>query len=145
MVFKFFIVFLSAFLSFAHADEKDDAVILVKNAVSYYKKYGKEKTLETLTTAKNEFVNGELYVFVYDTAGVMKAHPVNKKLIGKCLVDIPDVDGKLFRKEIVNLAKSKKPGWVDYKYKNPATNKIEDKTTYVMMAGELIFCCGAYR
>jgi signal transduction histidine kinase len=75
----------------------------------------------------------------------MVAHPKNAKLVGKNLLEVPDVDGKLFRKEIVELAKSKGSGWVDYKYKNPETGKIEDKTTYVLKVGDIILCCGIYK
>jgi signal transduction histidine kinase len=73
------------------------------------------------------------------------AHPVNQKLVGINFMETPDVDGKLFRKEIVELAKSKGSGWVDYKYKNPSNNKIEQKTTYLKKAGDVVICCGAYK
>jgi len=84
-------------------------------------------------------------VFAYDMEGVMVAHPKNSKLVGKNLLEVPDVDGKLFRKEIVELAKSKGSGWVDYKYKNPQTGKTEAKTTYLKKVGDLILCCGIYK
>jgi signal transduction histidine kinase len=59
---------------------------------------------------------------------------------------VPDTDGKLFRKEIIELGKSKaEGGWVDYKYKNPASGKIEQKTSFVKKGGDLIFVCGIYK
>jgi signal transduction histidine kinase len=86
-----------------------------------------------------------MYVFAYDLTATVLAHPVNPKLIGKNLLDVPDAEGKLFRKEIVELAKTKGTGWVDYKYKNPQTNTIESKTTYFMKEGDIILCCGIYK
>jgi signal transduction histidine kinase len=127
------------------ADEKADVVALVKKAAEFHKKNGTEKTIAILSQAESDYVKGSLYVFAYDTTGMMVAHPKNAKLIGKNLIDVPDVDGKLFRKDIIELAKSKKPGWVDYKYKNPTTSKVEEKTTYVVLAGDMVLCCGAYK
>ena len=75
----------------------------------------------------------------------MLAHPKNPALIGKNLYAVPDTQGKLFRKEIVELAKSKGSGWVDYTYWNPDTNELEHKTTYVYKMGDIILCAGAYR
>jgi len=60
-------------------------------------------------------------VYVTDLAYTILAHPVNPKLIGQYIVDVPDVDGKLYRKEMVKLAKTKGHGWVNYKYKNPVS------------------------
>ena len=119
------------------------AVTLVKSAIQYYKANGKDKCLDAVT--KGRFKQGELYVFCYDLEGVMLAHPENKALIGKKLINVPDVDGKLFRKEIIEKAKSTGTGWVDYKYKNPVDKKIENKTTYFEKAGDIVFCCGIYK
>jgi cytochrome c len=43
------------------------------------------------------------------------------------------------------MAKAKGTGWVDYRYKNPQTGKIESKTTYLQKVGDMILCCGAYK
>jgi len=94
---------------------------------------------------KGQFDKGELYVFAYDLKGVMVAHPKNPTLIGKNLIDVPDSEGKLFRKDIVELAKSKGSGWVEYMYLNPETNELEFKRTYLQKIGDIIVCCGAYK
>ena len=49
------------------------------------------------------------------------------------------------RKNIVEDAKVKGSGWVDYKYKNPETGKVESKTTYFQNHKGLIFCCGVFK
>ena len=75
----------------------------------------------------------------------MLAHPKNPKLVGQNLLEKPDVEGKLFRKEIVEKAKSAGAGWVDYVYKNPDTNAVENKTTYLKRAGDVVICAGVYK
>lgn len=127
------------------ADEKRDAVDLVEKAILFAKTNGREKVLAELNTPKGLFDKGELYVFAYDFNGVVVAHPNNPKLVGRNMLEMPDLDGKLFRKDIVKLAKSPGTGWVDYTYKNPQSGKAEDKSTYLKASGDLIFCCGVYK
>jgi signal transduction histidine kinase len=136
---------LLAFADLSYASGKDDAKSLVKKAVAYVKYLGKEKALAEISKPRGMFDKGEIYVFAYDLQGVMLAHPKNPVLIGKNLYAVPDTQGKLFRKEIVELAKSKGSGWVDYTYWNPDTNELEHKTTYVYKMGDIILCAGAYR
>jgi cytochrome c len=134
-----------AFAVQSHASGKNDAKALVKQAAAYLKYQGKGKTLVEISKPKGMFDKGETYVFAYDLQGVIVAHPKNPALIGKNMIDVPDNDGKLFRREIVEKAKSKGSGWVDYVYLNPETNELEHKTTYLQKAGDIILCCGVYK
>lgn len=146
-IFTFFILVVIVILGIENvmiaASKKDQARSMVRKAIQFYKANGKEKTLEVITAGK--FKKEELYVFAYSTEGVMIAHPENKALIGKNLIEVPDDAGKLFRKEIVEKAKASGTGWVDYKYKNPKTDKVENKTTYFKKIDDIIFCCGVYK
>ena len=129
----------------SYSSGKDDAKSMVKKAVAYLKYQGKEKAIAEISKPRGMFDKGELYVFAYDLQGVMVAHPKNPTLIGKNLIAVPDSEGKMFRKEIVDKAKSKGSGWVDYVYLNPETNEYEHKTTYCQKADDIIICCGAYK
>jgi signal transduction histidine kinase len=135
---------ISLFAVLAHASDRDEAKTLVKNAAAYVKYQGKEKAIAEISTPKGMFDKGELYVFAYDLQGVMLAHPKNPSLIGQNLIAVPDVDGKLFRKEIVEKANANGSGWVDYVYLNPETNKQEHKSTYFLKVGDIILSCGVY-
>ena len=139
------IIGLFSFVVLSHAADREDAKALVKRAAAYAKYQGKEKALAEISTPKGMFDKGELYVFAYDLQGVMLAHPKNPTLIGQNLMNVPDTEGKLFRKEIVERAKSEGSGWVDYVYLNPETNKQEHKTTYFQKVGDIILCCGVYK
>ena len=129
----------------APAAERDEAKTLVKRAAAYVKYQGKQKALAEISTPKGMFDKGELYVFAYDLQGVMVAHPKNPALIGQNLYSVPDSEGKLFRKEIVEKAKSQGSGWVDYVYLNPETKREEHKTTYFQKVDDVIVCCGVYK
>jgi signal transduction histidine kinase len=69
----------------------------------------------------------------------------NPKQLGINLLEIPDVDGKFFRKEGMAQVKKNGTAWVDYKFKNPQSGKIEQKTSFIMKVEDIIIGCGAYK
>ncbi len=157
------IVFVCLFmLTSAHAQQRGtpvEAKKLVEKAVAYVKANGEDKALKEFSKPRGQFVEEEeylfgydlnevmkddLYIFAYDLKGVLMANPVAPKLVGKNLYNVPDSRGKLFRKEIVDLANSRGSGWVDYAYINPVTKQEETKITYFQKVDNLIICCGAY-
>jgi signal transduction histidine kinase len=138
------VVFCLSSLS-AWADDRDTAVALVKKAVAFYKANGAEKLIEEASNSKGPFVDGAFYVFVMDKDVVMIAHPMNTSLIGQPQIALRDVDGKYFAREMVEMAKTKGSGWTDYRFKNPKTDEIAPKSSYVELADELVIGCGVYR
>jgi cytochrome c len=129
----------------AKASTENEAKGMVEKAIAYYKANGKEKAFQEISNKKGSFVKGELYVFVYDMSGKCVAHGFNEKLIGKDLIDMRDPDGKFYVKERIEIAKTKGKGWQDYKFTNPTSKKIENKTAYVEKADEFVFGCGTYK
>lgn len=126
----------------AHASDKDDAVAQVNAAV---KAVSANRDAGLKSIQEGKFAKGDVYAFAYDTNGVMLAHPKNPRLVGKNMLDQPDAEGKLFRKEIIEKANSAGKGWVDYVYKNPNTGAVEAKTTYLTKTGDVVVCAGAYK
>lgn len=133
--------FGSAFAVSNSAEAKE----MVEKAAAYYQANGKDKALKEYNNPKGQFVKGELYVFAYDMSGTVIAHPVNAKLVGVNTLETPDVDGKLWRKEGMEMVKKSGAGWVDYKFKNPQSGKVEQKTTYLKKVGDIVLGCGAYK
>ena len=128
----------------AASNPKKDAEGLVKKAVAFFKAHGKEKTFAEINNPKGQFVKGELYIFVNDFNGISLAHGGNQKLIGKNMLGLKDSDGKPFIQEFIKAAKQG-GGWVDYKWNNPVTKKIEAKSSYIEPAGDIYFGCGIYK
>ena len=131
----------------ACAADKEEAVALVEKAADMFKSAGKDKTLAAISDPKGPFVNGALYVFAYDMSGVIVAHPMNPKLVGKNMLEVKDADGKAFSKDFVATAKSASgKGWVDYRWTNPVSKKIEAKSSYVQRVSDNYFLgCGIYK
>lgn len=121
-----------------------EAEAMVKKAAAYLKENGKEKALKEFTDG-TRFKKDDLYIFALDPKGLTIAHGGNPKLVGKDMIGLKDASGKLFIKEIVDGANSKGSGWADYKWTNPVTKKIEDKSTYFMKVDDVILGCGIYK
>jgi cytochrome c len=142
------IALLSSFVAFganAASPTKEDAQAIVEKAVAYASASGKDQLVAEVNKKDGEFNKGELYVVVYDLSGTLVADPNNKTLIGQNNLNKPDAEGKLFRKEFVETAKSQGSGWVDYKFLNPTNGKVEPKTSYVKKQGDLVIIAGVYK
>ena len=120
-----------------------EAKRMVVQATEYLRAHGAEKTLNEINKRNGKFQWRDLYVFAYDLDGVMRGHP-SPGLIGKNMFEEPDVRGKRFRKDIVEIAGTRGSAWVDYTYINPRTQQDETKITYCAKEVNLILCCGAY-
>src|ERR1019366_6784951 len=116
---------------------KDEAIAMVKRVQAEFKKDGADATFKAVSDkATKEFHDRDLYPFIYDMSGLCVAHGARPALIGKSLIDLKDQDGKFLIREMVAKAKDPGNGWIDYKWPNPLTNKIEDKLSYVEKMGD---------
>lgn len=129
----------------ALAATKAEAEAMVKKAISFTKESGKEKAFAEISNPKGKFVKDELYVAVTDKTGKCLAHGANAKLVGKDLSGLKDPDGKAFIKEMMDLTAAKGKGWVEYKFNNPVSKKIEPKIAYIELHDGMIFLAGVYK
>ena len=141
-------LFLFAVVSVTWAGEfgtAGEAEALVKKAISQIKADGKDKAFAEINNPKGKYVDRDLYIFVYDLKGVCVAHGFNQKMIGKDLSGMKDKDGKSYVQERIEIAKTKGKGWQDYKFTDPVSKKIEQKSAYIERVDELIVGCGVYK
>jgi cytochrome c len=117
------------------------AVSAVTNAVQFYKENGKEKALAEFNDPKGRFNFVELYIFVYDMTGTMIAEPRNKRLVGMHLINLPDSEGKLYVKAVVDMAVERGKGSVSYSFENPDTDGVEMRRIYLQRVDDVIICC----
>ena len=113
---------------------------------SLIKAKGKDEMMKRINAKDPDFVQGQLYIDLRDVkTGIVLAHPYNPSIVGKDLTDVPDANGKKYRREIIELAAAKGKGWVDYQYKNPSTGKIGPKTTYILLVDGVVLEAGIYK
>jgi cytochrome c len=128
----------------ADAPSKDEVVAVVKKAVEFYKANGKDKALVEFNKKDGLFAKGEDYVDVHDLNGVCVAHPISPAKVGLNRMDQSDSAGKFYVKDLVEAAKQKPSGWIEYVMKNPTTGKLQNKTAYWEAHDGLIFKAGTY-
>lgn len=142
-----FSALLSATACAAERGSADEAAALVKKAVAYLKANGKEKAFVEFNNPKGQFVDRDLYIFVYGMDGTNLAigNGNASKMVGKNLIEMRDADGRYIIKGFVELLNAKGKGWYDYKWPNPVTKAVEQKSSYVEKVDDMIVGAGIYK
>lgn len=112
----------------------EEAKALIERAAAHIKSVGPEKALADFAAKDGKWLEKDLYVFVIAFDGMMLSHGTNKALMGKPMMDMKDVNGKLFTKEMIDNVKAGKHAWVDYMWSNPISKKIEHKSSIAIRA-----------
>ena len=119
----------------------DEAKAMAIKAVEYLKSAGPEKAFAEFDAKDGRWHDRDLYVTVLDSNGVAVAQGNNPGLVGKSVIDLRDVDGKSFAREMIAV---KDASWVNFKWQNPVTKAVEPKTSYEVRVGEYVVGVGAY-
>ena len=134
---------IPGFADEARATEPE-AEAMVKKAIAYYKKNGREKAMAEFQKSPGPFVDRDLYVTVYTMNADALSH-INPKMVGKNMMELRDADGKYHIKERMESAQKANSGWQDFKFYNPVSKRIEPKRMYWEKHDNLVFACGAYK
>jgi cytochrome c len=129
----------------AQAATAEDAKAMSEKAAAYIKQVGEAKAFGDFSRPDGGFVNGELYVFCYDHDGNNKAHGGNPSFVGKNLLHVKDPDGNEPNAMIVETGFGKGQGWVNFKWPNPVSKKIEAKSAYVIRTDDVVCGVGYYK
>jgi len=123
---------------------RNDVIAQVTKAVEFYRANGRDKTIAELNRRDGEFAQGMDYVDLHDINGVCIAHPKSPDIVGQNRLDVADMHGKHFIKEIVDAAKTHPDGWITYMRENPNNGQVEHKIAYWAVRDGLIFKAGTY-
>ncbi|MHA6492979.1 methyl-accepting chemotaxis protein [Pseudomonas borbori] len=74
---------------------------------------------------------GQEYFWINDLTPTMIMHPTNPKLDGQNLSGFKDPDGKALFNDMVQIAKAKGAGQVDYRWPKPGSSEPVPKISYV--------------
>ncbi|MFS2139874.1 cache domain-containing protein [Duganella sp. Dugasp56] len=143
-LFAIILLLSGPYIAAAAAPNEKDAVALAEKGARFVRTHGKAAMIARINSRDPEFNQGALYLAMRDLEGITVAHPTTA-LIGKNLLDVPDADGKPFRREMVAVARGQGHGWVGYKFRNPESGKVEAKTTYVLRVGDVALEAGIYK
>jgi cytochrome c len=121
----------------------EEAQALVDRALLHMREVGTATAIKDFNDPKGGYNDRDLFVIVYDPNGmIMSGVPA---LIGKNARALTDVTGKEFGKEIIGAAYTKDGSWVEYRMTNPATKKVELKTSYIRKFDDYVVFVGAYK
>jgi cytochrome c len=126
----------------AHTPQEVQA--LVERAVAHIRDVGRERALADFSRPDGGFVDGELYVYCDSADGTVIAHGGNPHLVGINLLDVRDPDGKLPNVEMRRIAFTQGSGWLEFRWPNPETRRIELKHAYVLKVDDSTMCGSGY-
>lgn len=102
-------------------------------------------TLKAINSLQGGFLQDDLYVFVVDlNTQRYVAHGTNLRLVNTDFSKIKDPDGKPVGEPILKLMAEQDQGEYKYRWKNPVTDKIENKHAYVRKAEHFMVAVGYY-
>jgi len=114
----------------------EELVAFVEKSFEYAHVHGQEAALREFNNQTGQFVDGELYIFAYDTNGTTLALPFQPEIIGTNRWNLTDANGTLFIQNLISTAQSG-GGFVRYLYADPADNfTVKQKLSYVMMVNQ---------
>jgi len=125
----------------------DDAKALVAKTIALINKEG-TAAFAKINAGQEGTRDRDLYAFVHSTGDQAKVlsyggPKLDKDPVGRPVTDIIGFAGKPIGKLTQELA-TEQGAWLDYKWLDPATGKVEQKFTWVVRSGNYIVGCGVY-
>ena len=118
---------------------------LAEKAAVFLKARGPDRAFAAFTARTDGFGSGDLYVFVFDLQGMLRASggwpgQVGSRVTGPA----DDGNGLYHRFRRLALAKPGR-GWIHYNWYSPCTRTLRPKMTYIIRVGGFIVGVGAYK
>ena len=127
-----------------NTDARTEVRDVVQDAIVLCEEAGKDAVLAEIANKNGRFVRNGYYTYALDLSGTMLAHPVDTELTGRNLIKLEDSNEKPFVQRIIDLAKTKGYGFIDYIWHLPSTKEELRKTVFLERVDELVLCCGFY-
>lgn len=124
----------------------NDARRMLNRAVALVRQDGMDKARDSFNDPVGGFFNGDLYVFAVNLeSGRFEAMGANPAMTGSDARDLTDVEGHPLIQQMIDLAKRRGEGEVDYVWRNPLTNAVEKKHSFIRREGGNLVGVGYYR
>lgn len=121
-----------------------EAQELVARAISLYDEGGEEKAFATFENGTDGFIDHDLYIFVFGPERTIVAHGGDAALVGTPAATLVDVDGVPFGNLFMDTA-TETGRWVDYKWRDPVTDEVYPKSSWVVLHKGHVFGAGVYK
>jgi cytochrome c len=128
----------------ANARTAEEAKALVERGLVPIRAVGRDGAFADFSRPDGGFVDGELYIFCLNAAGIVVAHGGNLQLIGHAMADVPGPGGRQLGLEINDFGLTQGYGWLEYRWPNPINKRVELKAVYVLKVDDLTVCGSGY-
>jgi cytochrome c len=122
-----------------------DAMEWVDRATAFFEASGKEIALAEYMNPKGQFVEDEMYLFVIDSKGVMRAHGVNENSWGNILLTSRILRVSSLLKRLLTSPTVKAVGGLNRNGTSPLPDKVLPKVVYFDKVDDVIICSGVYK
>jgi len=125
---------------------RDEAVAMVHRVQEMFRKLGPEATFQAIKRKAPGTIDRDLYAYVVDFHGIVIANgAIPTMTTGTNLYDFQDENGKYFMREQLEVCKGLQRGWVDFRWLSPATQTVEDKSSFIERMGDYCVGVGIYK
>ncbi len=129
----------------AEHGSRDEAVAMVRRVQKMFKTDGAAATFEAIRRKSPQFFDHDMYAYVLDLNGVVQANGATPAVQGKNIIDFRDQNGEYLVRDEMEICKGPGRGWVDFRWLNPSTKVVEDKSAYLERMGDYCVGVGVYR
>ena len=119
------------------------AQALAERAAAHLQRAGREQAFKDFQDPAGGFLDGDLYVFVFDFEGNLVASGGFPHAVGQNLIHHHE-PAPTNTRGIIKVATEQGKGWFEYLWVNPCSRRRETKISYVIRVGDLIVGVGAY-
>ena len=103
----------------AESATKEECIAKCKEAARLINEKGMDAAFQELQNKDGKFVWKDSYVYVLDFTGIHVTHPLRPNMVGKNVLESKLPDGRFLVKELIEMAKTKGEGWIEYMYPKP--------------------------
>ena len=126
-----------------HGSAKQAKALLERAALAV--KADANKAFAAFNDLNGKFIEDDLYVFAIGLDDArFYAHGARRRLVGTNALPLPDGNGKLFIRDMMDQVKNKEQGEIAYAWRNSVTNKVETKHSYLSKVGKYLIGVGYY-
>ena len=126
----------------ASADEAHDLAV---RALAHIEQSGRETAIADFHDPSGDFIDRDLYVFIFDRNGNISAFGSKPALVGGPASAVPGLEANSFLEQAWAAADAG-GGWIQYDVISPGTKAVTPKESYILPLGTGEFIgCGAYR
>ena len=123
----------------------DDARAMLERAVAVARSEGGAQAAARFNDRRGDFVKDDLYVFMVNMdSGRFEAMGMNPPLSDTDALGLHDAAGHALVAEMIAKLQSADEATVDYVWRNPVTNRVENKRSYVRREGRSLVGVGHY-